>query len=1056
MKRITVLLGFLVLLGLQVVFAQTKQITGTVTSAEDGMGIPGVSVVVKGTTIGTTTDIDGKYSLNVPQDAATIIFTFVGLKTVEMPTTQSVINVVMESDSQELEEVVVTALGISREKKAIGYAATSVGGDDIVASKAVNPMSALQGKVAGVDISSAPGPGATQNVIIRGASSFGNNQPLYIIDGVPITNSQNRAGDNLNSQVDFGSGINALNPDDIKEMTVLKGAAATALYGSRAANGVIMITTKSGKNTDGKVQVSYDGGFTLTRVGRLADEQKQFGQGWSGDHALDENGNWGPAYDGEDRLWGNIVDMGQQIKPFSYLDNRIRDFFDYGQSYKNAISLSGGTEKTNYFASFSQNSIDGVIPTDQDSYKRYTIATRGSHKAKKLTISSSLNFSTEKNKAVASGQGTSMFRSLYEIPNDISIVDLKDYKSKFNNLDNYFTPYGVNPYYVLNENGAEQNKNKFFGKLQFDYDVLDNLKLTYRFGGDYETSVAQTHEAVIAFSPGAFNSGSSTANPGSYEEQRRERIQLNHDFLLNYNTKFTDNLTLNAVLGVNMNERQYSHLVGAVTSIDIPGQYNLTNSLSPAISSQYREKRRLVGAFGNFDFGFSNYAFLTLTARNDWSSTLPKDKNSFFYPGATFSLLIDELLDKSGIDLGPVSFAKVRAAYGMTGNDADPYFIYDRYVAAASGNPGFPGVNNLTFPLANVNSYSVSNRLGNSGLEPELTTELEFGAEMKFFNNRFGFDVSYYNRLTKGLIEVLPKDPSSGFTTQIGNLGDIRNKGIELVVDVTPVKTNDFSWDISWNFAKNINKVEKLDVPEVFLGGFGGGGIYAVEGKALGQFRFQRIKEVDINGETFIVVDGKGMPQPTADPEYIGKDANEKYRMGLTNTFTYKGISLYGTFDFRYGGYIYSNTKDYMHWTGSSPESVLNDRNPFIVPNSVVQNADGTYSENNVPVDPTALHTFYSTGGMVGEEYAVIDRSYLKLRNVGISYDLPKSLCTRLGVGGIRVSASANNILLWTPAENPYIDPETTTFGNDVSAKFGEFGANPTNEYYTLGLTLNF
>ncbi len=1045
---------FMSLLFISIGLATAQTQVGGVVVDETGEPVIGATILIKGTTQGTVTDFDGRFALTVPANARLVV-SYVGMITQEVAAAPTV-RVVLTSDTQALQELVVTAMGVTREKKALGYAATSIKGDEIAQAKTTNPMSALSGKVAGLDISAAPGPGSTQNVIIRGASSFGNNQPLYIVDGVPITNSQNRAGNSLNAQVDFGSGINALNPDDIADMTILKGAAATALYGSRAANGVIMVTTKSGSNTEGKLRINYDGGLTLTRVGRLPDEQTQFGQGWSGDRELEENGNWGAAYDGKDRVWGRVIDNSQKLKPYVYLNNRVRDFYDTGVDYSNAVSFSGGTMRTNYFLSLSQNSIDGVIPTSQDSYDRYTIATRGSHKAGRFNVSTSVNFSTETTNAVPSGQGTSLHRSLYEIANDISIVDLKDYHDKFNNLDNYFTPYGVNPYYVLNENGATQNKNKIFGKFQLDYDIMENLKIGYRFGGDYESSRAETHQAIIAFTPGAPNFGSSTENPGDYSEMRRERIQMNHDVMATYSGDLSDDFSLNVIGGFNANDRSYNWLSGSIKSIDVPGFYNLSNSLSPSVSEQYSNRRRLVGIYASADLDFRDYMYLTLTARNDWSSTLPTDKNSFFYPGATFSFLLTDYLKTIDINTGVVDFAKLRVAYGQTGNDAEPYYVYDRYVPAAAVNPGYPGVDDLTFPLNGVNSYSVSNRLGNADLKPELTSEFEVGAEARFFKNRVGFDISYYNRLTEGLIEVLPKDPSSGYTSQISNLGDIRNKGIELTVDLTPVRTDNFSWDISWNYTANKNKVEKIDVDEVFLAGFGGAGIYAVEGLPIGQFKMNRVKKTTIDGKEFTIVDGKGNPQPTADTEFIGKDINEKYRMGLTNTFTWKGLSLSATFDYRNGGYIHSQTKDYMHWTGSSPESVLNDREPFLMPNTVIDNGDGTFSENNVPVDPTALHTFYSNGGFVGEEYAVLSRSYMKLRNASLAYVLPQSLTQKLNVNNIRLSFNAGNILLWTPAENAYIDPETTTFGNDVGGKFGEFNANPSNVFYTFGLSLTF
>ncbi|RCW26075.1 SusC/RagA family TonB-linked outer membrane protein [Marinilabilia salmonicolor] len=1058
MKKVLLALSFLMVFGLGSVLAQAQTISGTVTGSEDGMPIPGVSVFVKGTTVGTVTNIDGAYSLSVPEEAETLVFSFIGMKTQEIPFEgQENIDVEMVSEFIAMDEVVVTALGLSRAKKAIGYASTSVDGEEIARSESVNPMSALQGKVAGLDVSSAPGPGATQNVIIRGASSFGNNQPLYIVDGVPITNEQNRSGDNLNSQVDFGSGINALNPDDIEDLTVLKGAAATALYGSRAANGVIMVTTKSGGDTGGKLNVSYDGSYTISRVSRLPETQSQFGQGWSGDRALDENGNWGAPYDGKDRVWGNIVDNTQQIKPYVYLEDRVRDFYEYGKNMKNSLSLSGGTSETNYYLSLSQNNMDGVVPTDADSYDRYTVATNASHTAGKLTVSSSVNFSTESTSSVPSGQGTSVFRSLYEIPEDVSIVDMEDYTSKFNNLDNYFTPYGVNPYYVLNKDGATQDKNKIFGKFQIDYEMLESLKFTYRFGGDYETSISETHTAIIEYTPGSINDErNGPTSPGNYQEMRRTRIQMNHDFMALFNYDFSSDFSLDFLAGLNINDRRYNWLSGSINSIDIPGFYDLANSLSPSVSDQYKEKRRLMGVYGTAEFSFRNYLYATLTARNDWSSTLPEGNNSFFYPGATVSFILSDFMNSRGANLGVLSFAKFRAAYGMTGNDTEPYYVYDRYVPAFSGNPGYPDIDDLTFPLGGVNSYMASNVLGNPDLDPEITSEAEFGVETRFFNNRFGIDLAYYNRLTEGLIATLPKDPSSGYTQQRANLGDIRNEGIELVVDGYPVRGTDFQWHISVNYSTNENTVESLEVDDVFLGGFGGGGIYAVEGMPIGQFKFPMAEKVEIDGEMYTVVDGSGNPQATTDQEFLGKDINEDFRAGLTNTFSWKGLSLATTFDLRYGGYIYSYTKDYMHWTGSSPESVFNDRKPFLVPNSVIDNGDGTYSENNIAVDPTALHTFYSQGGFQAEDFAVIDKSYLKLRNISLSYELPESLVERLNLNSVTMSLNASNILLWTPAENPYVDPEITTFGNDVSAKFGEFGANPTNEFYTFGLTFGF
>lgn len=1064
MKRVMLILSCL-FISIGFITAQTTRVTGVVV---DNAGEPVISasVVVKGTTIGVSTDLDGKFSINVPDGRNTLVFTLIGMKTVEAKVSENM-RVVMENDEHVLGDVVVTALGIARDKKTLGYSVSSIQGDDISNSKVLNPMSALQGKVSGVEISSSGTPGGTQNVTIRGFNSFGNNQPLYVVDGIPLTNKQNQSGsvtggvNTLNSQADFGSGINALNPNDIESITVLKGSAASALYGSRAAQGVIMITTKSGKDTNGKLKIEYNGGLTIQQIGRLPEEQTMFGQGWSGDRALDENGSWGARFDGKDRVWGNIVDSSQKSKPYVYLKNRIRDFYDLGFGYENSLSLSGGTAQTLYHLSVSQNNLDGPIPTNTDSYNRFTIASNASHKANKLLISSSFNVSVEKNRVSATGQDNSVYRSLNEIATDISIVDLKDYNNKFNNLDNYFTPYGLNPYFVLSAKEAVQKKYKFFGKVQLDYDLLSNLKLTYRFGGDYETATADMHTDAVVFTPGSINAiRKGPSNPGSYSQDKRDYLQTNHDYFATFNERFSD-FSMNVIAGGNANEQKMTRLYGSISSIDVPGFYHLSNTLTPAISEQRSDRYRILGAYVNADFGYQDYLYLTLTARNDWSSALPKKNNSFFYPAAMLSFIVTDYMKEKNINTGVLDFAKVRMSYGRTGKDTDAYWVYSRFVAGTATNPGYPNVDDLKFPLGGVNAYTISNIAGNPNLKPELTDEFEIGLESSFFNQRVGLEFSYYNKLTKGLIATLPMDPLTGYTSQRANLGDVRNKGVELSLSLVPVKTRDFQWDIIYNFTKNNNKVEKLDVPEVNLGGFGGLGIYAVEGKPLGQFKSQMAMTVNIDGVDHTVVDGAGNPQPTAEDVYLNKDINEKYRMGLTNTFTWKGISLSATLDYRYGGHIFSYTKDYMQWVGSGPETAYNDRNPFIVPNSVVQsgtdaNGAPVYVENTTPVSPTAFHTFYSNGGFQYTDHAVIDRSYLKLRNVSLAYQLPKKICEKLRVSSLRLSASASNILLWTPKENMYIDPEITTWGSDISSKVGEFASTPPYQSYVFGLQLSF
>ncbi len=451
--------------------------------------------------------------------------------------------------------------------------------------------------------------------------------------------------------------------------------------------------------------------------------------------------------------------------------------------------------------------------------------------------------------------------------------------------------------------------------------------------------------------------------------------------------------------------------------------------------------------------------YITGTARNDWSSTLPKKNRSYFYAGGTLSFLVTDLLKQQGINTGKVDFAKVRVAYGKTGNDAEPYYVYPTFTGGEIVNPGYSSTYNFQFPIGGINSYTISNTLGNEELKPELTTEFEIGVEMAFFQNRLGFDVSYYNRFTKGLIEAIPRDPSTGYTYQYENLGDVRNKGIELSINVTPVKTRDFRWDMTYNYTRNINKVERLDVEEVFLGGYSGIGIYAVEGKSIGQFKTYipaKVEDPDSEYYDWTIVTGEGLIKASDNMELTGKSINERFRMGLVNTFTWRNISLSATLDWRKGGYIYSYTYDYMGWTGGGPQTVFNDRNAFLVPRSVQDNLDGTYSENSVMINPNNLHNFYTDGNFGYMDDFIISKSFLKLRDVTLTYNLPAKVCEKLRVQRLAIHATASNILLWTPVQNAYIDPENTTFGTNIEAKFGEFGANPTNQYYTVGLKLTF
>ena len=1056
-KRLTVFLACL-FLSLGTMLAQTK-VTGVVVSQEDNEPVVGVSVLVVGTNVGTVTGADGRFSLTVPEGKSQLRFTYVGMETLEVSARPNM-RIVLRSGATNIDEIVVTAMGIKRSAKALGYSATAVNGDEIAAARTADVMSSLQGKVAGVQISSATGdPGSSNSVIIRGISSLGgNNQPLYVIDGVPMNNSAVYSSDGLNSGYDFGNGANAVNPDDVEKMTILKGAAATALYGSRAANGVILITTKSGKQQSKGLGIEYNGGLQWESVMRLPQMQNDFGMGWNGDKTDDENGSWGPKFDGSTLKYGTVYNNSQQIKTYKSIDNNMKDFFDTGFRYSNSLSFNGATEKSDYFVSFSQISDDGIIPTNADSYKKYTFSARGSHKVNNLTFSSSMNYAYQKNNFVQTGQGfENMYNSIMQTPRDIAIIELEDLDNPFNTPGYYYTPYSVmNPYYILKNHLNENESERFYGKFQLDYDFLKWFKFTYRIGLD--TSTAHHHQGVpnyAALFPDTPNYESELkSQTGSTERRTTRRREIDQDIMLTFNMPVND-FNINAVGGFNGNERRLSYMDTKNTNLTIPTYFNITNSAEIPTVREYQWKRRYYGVYGQAEVAWRNMVYLTLTARNDWSSTLPKDNRSFFYPGVTASWIFSELLKEKAPWL---SFGKLRVAWGKTGNDADVYMT-DPYYTQGSFNSSGWADSKFPFSKTGTNAYTVGNVLGSTTLSPEMTTETEFGVQLAFLDNRISLDATYYNRNSDKQITQLSVDPASGYTAQNVNLGKIRNRGVELLATVVPVRTKDFEWSLTWNYTKNNNKVIKL--PEEMNGrasiyGFSGGtGIYAIEGEEMGVFEAY-VAKTDDKGR--IIVDKNGLPQNTDEMVKIGT-INYDYMMGIGSSLRYKDFTLSFDFDIRQGGLMFSRTHDITYFTGNAMQTAYNDRNPFVVPNSVknVGTADEPeYVENDIALYGTTLYNYWDNGATAMGSGSLVSKSYVKLRQVVFGWDVPKNWLAKTFLTGVHLSVFGNNLLMWTPSSNTFIDPEASSFGNDLEGSFGEYSSNPSSRKYGFNVKVKF
>ena len=1054
------------LMAVSMAFAQ-KSVTGTVVD-EQGEPVVGASVLVKGTQVGAATDLDGKFSIkNAPNSATTLMVSYIGMKTKEVGIKPN-LKIYLESESKALNDVIVTAMGIKRSVKALGYSATQVKADEITETRTNDIMSGLAGKIAGVQISStSTDPGASQSVVIRGFSSLsGSNQPLYIVDGVPLDNTTVRSSNELDGSFDFGNGANAVNPDDVESMTVLKGAAATALYGSRAANGVILITTKAGKKASKGFGIEYNGGVQWESVLRVPQMQNQWGMGWHGDKTDDENGSWGPAFDGSVLKYGSIYNNSQQIKSYVPIKNNIKDFFDTGIKYSNSVSFNGASDdgRSNFFVSLSQIKEDGIIPTNTDSYKKYTFSARGSHKVKDFTFSTSLNYAYQNTSFATTGQNknTTMYNAVMQTPRDISLAELKDLNDPFNTPGYYFTPYGItNPYWILENFENKYESERFYGKFQLDYDFLHHFKATYRFGLDTTTGHHFSGEPNLAtlfadtyitqVDPSTF-----AANTGSVSQQTSRNREINQDFFVTYDQQLNDDWHVNAIAGLNGNERKYTYVYASVTGLTIPPWFNLSNSSEIPTVDQYERLRRLMGVYAQAEVGYKDLAFITLTARNDWSSTLPKGNRSFFYPGITGSFVFSELLNADVKNI--ISFGKVRAAWGKTGNDAAPYMTKSVY-AQGTASSTYWGNSNFPFTKTGTNAYTVGNTLGSATLSPEMTTETELGLNMAFLQNRLSFDFSFYNRYSDKQIFQLNMDPSSGYTAQNLNLGKIRNRGLELLVEATPVKTKDFQWDLTFNWTKNWNKVISLPEElggEAAIDGFNGCELYAIVGRELGIFKTYTNQKTE-DGK--VIVNSNGLPITSDDLVEVGS-AQHKYQMGFGTRLRYKSLTFSVDFDYRHGGLMYSRTRNISNFTGNSIETAYNNRNPWIVPNSViaVTDADGnvTYEPNSIPLTPTNIYNYWNNGGINMDAGDLIDKTYLKLRSLSIGYDLPKKWLARTFLSDVRVSVFGINLFVWTPKSNTYIDPELTSWGNDLSGLFGEYSANPSSRKFGFNLQVKF
>jgi len=1019
MKKIALLLAFFAI-GLQVLMAQTKEITGKVTSADDGGAIPGVSVSVKGTTLGTITDMDGVYRLKVPQDAKSLFFSFVGMASQEvLINSQTTINVKLASDNISVDEVVVTALGISSERKSLGYSVQDVKGEEIAKAKETNVINSLQGRVSGAQITSSSGAvGASARIVIRGVSSLsGNNQPLFVVDGIPIDNANFGSGgtDGTNR----GNGASDINPDDIETITVLKGANASALYGSRASAGVIVVTTKKAKKGE-TLTVSLNNSTTFETPLRLPDYQNGYGQGNGGQFSY-VDGAGGGINDGVDESWGPKLDAGLMIPQFSSVDengvaqpapwvshpNNVKDFFEVGSTISTNVSISGGNDKTNFRLSFTDLRQNGMVP-NTDYGKKTLSFSASSNPIDKLTFSSSGSY-VSAGSDNQPGYGYAANNVMQQFSWTGRQVDYTLLRDKQYNADgsiyNWNHNYHNNPYTTLKENLSATQRDRFIGNAMAKYQFTDYLSAYVRTGGDIYSNFTSSKRFV----------GDMDYPTGYYGETTSTFKEINTDFLVSFDKDLSEDFSFSLNVGGNRMDRYTQRTSGEAPELAVPGVYNVANSAVTPVTSNYHSTKRMNSLYGFGQIGYKNALFLDYSVRNDWSSTLPASNNSYLYPAISASGVMTDLL---GIDSNVLSFAKLRASWAQVGGDTDPYSLLPTVSFGDGWNAGTKLLN-----------LAVPNLLPNAGLKPQKNESIEIGADMRFFLDRVRLDVTYYNQKSVNQIVNIPISAASGYTAKAVNAGRIDNKGIEVLLAITPVKTKDFQWDVTFNFAKNKNKVVELaeGIEQFVLGSYWSMQVLAVPGGSYGVLWGYDYARDDNNNIIFT----DGLPSQgvlkdlgNATPDWIG---------GMLNEFTYKRFNASFLIDTKQGGDMYSMTTTWGRYAGALSETLIG-REGGIVGVGVMSDGAGGYVPNTVVADAESFNkAAYSNS--IGYS-SVFDASYIKLREIKAGYTFKNS--AKLGIKDLNISLVGRNLAILS-TNVPHIDPESAfSNGNVQGLEFGQ------------------
>lgn len=1066
MKKTLLLWLFGLLLTTQV-FAQNRTLSGTVKDATTGEALIGVNVTGKGTTMGTVTDIDGKYTLELPKDVTSLVFSYIGYTNLEKQILSLNIDAAMSAEGKQLEEVVVTSFAVKRESRSTSFATQTVKNEDFNKTGG-NVFDALQGKVAGVKINATSGQVGTSNrVVIRGESSItGNNNALLVVDGIPI-NNKFRGDDNfVSNYTDFGNNGNAVNPDDIESMTVLSGPSAVALYGSRGTSGVIVITTKSGKSKDkDKLKVAINSSVGFDKVYLVYKRQEKYGEGYYPNGIVPgENFSWGPAVDGITRIWTAPYTLpdgstAQLIRPYSAIKDQLKQFFNTGITVNNGISFQGSSDKFNYYVSYNNLNNKGTIPGVY--YKKNNVTfNANANLTKNFSTSFGLKYTNiNQDQKVSGREFANPYQAAIQTPINIPISEVRDYNSPFQNLEGYYGSYTPNPFFVLAKTSSISKSHNVIANLELNYKPIEDLTLTARIGENIVVQDINIQKPKYEYTVDKFNpdniGGARVGNPGSYKQESWLTSDLNVDLTASYKRDLDKKKKFNLSLlgGATYTENYERYLTAStVGGLVIPDFYDISNSVENPFSNQFSEKQRLLGVFANVNLSYNRMLFLEYSARNDWSSTLPIKNNHFFYQAGGISFIPTELFKTQNKWL---NYLKIRANAGTAGKGANPYKTASVFLS----NPSFDDYSDVGFQQkfpwvtaagSTVSGYTKGNNIGSPDLKPELTFTWEVGTDIGLFEDRLKINYTYYDKSSKNLLVDVNLPASSGYLTQTKNIGKISNKGHELAVVATPIRNlKNVTLELRMTYSKNKNKVIKVadDVKELALGGSTDASTFAAEGLPFGAWKVYDWAKDSLGR---YIVSATGIPTQATTREFVGSIQPE-YRMGFGGRLSWKGLSFDIQFDMSKGGLFTSGTKELSDFNGTSLSSLQNDRLPYLMPNSVVKAANGSYIENTVSmIDP---YPFFRD---LPSKYMLIDASYIKLREASISYTLPSKAYGKSPITGITIGAFGRNLKFWLPASNVFADPESNSVGGNTNDQGFEQGTTPSSRSYGFNFKLEF